>query len=227
MQYVDQERAPTNDRLITAPDGVFNYASAVLNDGLLYLEFIDAIREGDGKRTLTCWKNLLLYFFSAKHYNYVKEAVYLLANINAAVSPKVAAQMTWSRFVNTKGRKGCNIPVDLHNEHLNRGTLKEAISAVGANVNANTIAQCGKSLKGIIDVGTQFDRQQNIRKTSSEHSKASIANDEKTIIEELLTNRIYEYIPGRHHSSYKDIKPCISMTLNFDKLTETIKKHRH
>ena len=32
-----------------AKDGVYNYASSVLNDGLLLLEFKDAIREGDGK----------------------------------------------------------------------------------------------------------------------------------------------------------------------------------
>ena len=30
------------------PDGVFNYDSAVLNDGLLLFELRDAIREGDG-----------------------------------------------------------------------------------------------------------------------------------------------------------------------------------
>ena len=30
-----------------SPDGVFNYASAVLNDGLLLLELRDAIHEGD------------------------------------------------------------------------------------------------------------------------------------------------------------------------------------
>ena len=37
-----------------APDGVFNYASAILNDGLLLLELRDAIREGDGPRVIRC-----------------------------------------------------------------------------------------------------------------------------------------------------------------------------
>ena len=39
-----------------APDGVFNYASAILNDGLLLLELKDAIREGDGPRILHAGK---------------------------------------------------------------------------------------------------------------------------------------------------------------------------
>ena len=34
---------------MTAPDGMLEYACAVLNDGLLMLEFRDAIHEGDGE----------------------------------------------------------------------------------------------------------------------------------------------------------------------------------
>ena len=58
-----------------AVDGVFNYASALLNDGLLLLEFCDAIREGDGKRILRCWRAMLIYFQHARHSNYAKEAI--------------------------------------------------------------------------------------------------------------------------------------------------------
>ena len=58
-----------------AIDGVFNYASAVLNDGLLLLEFSDAIREGDGVRILHCWKAMLIYFQFGRHSNYAKEAI--------------------------------------------------------------------------------------------------------------------------------------------------------
>jgi len=34
----------------TATDGIFEYGCAVLNDGLAFLEFRDAIHEGDGER---------------------------------------------------------------------------------------------------------------------------------------------------------------------------------
>lgn len=82
-----------------APDGVFNYASALLNDGLL-LEFKDAIREGDGPRILRCWKVLLIYF----HNKF--EAFHLLAEVSAAALPRIASQLTWSRCVNVRGGKG-------------------------------------------------------------------------------------------------------------------------
>ena len=39
-----------------SPDGVFNYASAILNDGLLLLELRDAINDGYGPRIFRCWK---------------------------------------------------------------------------------------------------------------------------------------------------------------------------
>lgn len=38
------------------PDGVFNYACSVLNDGLLLLEYRDVIHERDGPKILQCWK---------------------------------------------------------------------------------------------------------------------------------------------------------------------------
>ena len=41
-------------------DGVCEYAQEVLSLGLLYMEFNDAIREGDGKRILRCWRYFLL-----------------------------------------------------------------------------------------------------------------------------------------------------------------------
>ena len=36
------------------PDGVFCYAQEVLTYGILYAEFEDAIKEGDGPRVIRC-----------------------------------------------------------------------------------------------------------------------------------------------------------------------------
>ena len=79
-----------------ATDGVFAYDSAVLNDGLLLLEFKDATREGDRPRTLRCWKALLLYFHTTNHCNYAKETIRMLATVYALAIPQVATQITWS-----------------------------------------------------------------------------------------------------------------------------------
>ena len=44
-----------------APDGILNYACAVLSDGLLMLEFRDGIRQGNGERIIRCWKFVIVF----------------------------------------------------------------------------------------------------------------------------------------------------------------------
>ena len=46
----------------TEKDYVQEYAREVLTLGLLYMEFADAIREGNGERIIRCWRYLLLLF---------------------------------------------------------------------------------------------------------------------------------------------------------------------
>ncbi len=47
------------------------------------------------------------------YFNYLQESMELLAACGATVSQKIASQLTWGRVANTRGRAGCNIPVDL------------------------------------------------------------------------------------------------------------------
>ena len=43
-------------------DDTYKYNCCLLSYGLLFVEFLDAIAEGDGDRNLRCWKMLLLHF---------------------------------------------------------------------------------------------------------------------------------------------------------------------
>jgi len=52
---------------VAVPDGVYAYATAVLTDGLLLMEFRDAIHEGDGDRVHRCYKFLMPYFHCTGH----------------------------------------------------------------------------------------------------------------------------------------------------------------
>ena len=121
-----------------APDGICNYASAVLNDGLLLLEFKDAMREGEGPRILCCWKVLLLYFHYTKHKNYRLEAFHLLADVRAAASERIAHQLTWCHTINIHGGKRRNVPLDLYMEHLN-WVVKDHVSNLGANLYCSVV----------------------------------------------------------------------------------------
>ena len=95
-------------------DGIFTYGKEVLTLGLLWLEFNDAIKEGDWEKVFVYWKFLLLVFKHGNCRNYSIEAVNLLYQTHA-LPPRLVAQPKWGRCINTHGRQGCNIPADLQN----------------------------------------------------------------------------------------------------------------
>ena len=207
------------------PDGVFNYSSAVLNDGLLLLELRDAIREGDGPRVIRCWKFMLLHWRHAKHTKYSLEALYLIAAVNATATQRIAHELIWCRFINTRGVPGGNIPVDLFMEHLNR-TLKDYLLGLGPNVSEATIIQTSKSLRNLMDVSSHFDTICSIRPDSIYHTSHCYGKDLEMVLEELTSSRVFEYVPGRFHSSFQNIKPHISDHVDVNKLFQWIKKHQ-
>ncbi len=59
-------------------DHIFNYSVQLLRLGCFYLEFRDAIKEGDGERVLRCWKYMIPIFSASGNTNYACEAVNLV-----------------------------------------------------------------------------------------------------------------------------------------------------
>lgn len=101
---------------------------------------------------------LMLHVFkTTRHKNYYKESVNLLLQ-NNMWSPRKAAQLVWSRCVNTSGRIGRNVPCDLHMEHLNR-RIKNILCSLGANITPSAVVQAGKSLSAVHNVCTQFEEE--------------------------------------------------------------------
>ena len=121
------------DDKVARADKVHLYATQVLTLALIWHAFNDSVWEGNGDRVLTCWKFLLVIFKAKRHRNYCKEVIILLSQVHCLLSECKASQVKWSRFVNTKGRQGCNLSCDLHLEHLNR-RLKRLITNLRSNV---------------------------------------------------------------------------------------------
>ena len=63
-------------------DCVFLYATEVVTLGLLWMNFHDATREGDGNRLIRKWKFLLLVFKAARRKNYSIEALNIQLQVN-------------------------------------------------------------------------------------------------------------------------------------------------
>lgn len=207
--------APSTDDVILekAPDGILDYACAVLSDGLLMLEFRGGISRGNGERIMRCWKFMLLYFRHFHHYKYALEAFHTLALVELVAPPHIRQQIVWSRVVNSRGGAGNNIPVDLHMEHLNR-LLKDMIIGIGANISESAIVQSSKSLDGIKTVCENFDKSAGIHADSVHHTTKSSKKDQELVVKQLIQSKVFSYIPGRKHAAFPDIKPNLAHSIN-------------
>lgn len=190
-------------------DNVQAYAKELLTLGLLYSEFSDGIREGDGDRVIRCWKFLMLIFKAAQRKNYSCEAFALLAQMEFILSPRLSKQLKCSRFINTRGGKGRNIPCDLHMEHLNR-ILKDGVKGLGANKTDKAITRLGKCVHSLDQILTNFDESLDVHHSAGFHTVASLNKDVNIVVKELTEQvKPFSHSKGRSHRSIKITKPIL------------------
>lgn len=185
----------------TTKDNVREYGRQLLGLGLFYLEYSDAIRQGDGRRLLRCWRYLLPVFKASGRRNYSCEVVNMLYQHLYQLSPRLSSQLLWSRFINVHGRPGKNIPADLHMEHLNR-LVKEAMKNLGANKTEKACERIGKALGTIRPVLHQFDDQISLLCPSGVHHISSMEKDTKIIVKELMRNTVFKTVQSRKHKTF-------------------------
>ena len=184
---------------------------------MVFLELRDSIRQGDGPCIPRCWKFMLLYWRYAGHTKYSLEVIHLLGAVKATATPRLAHEITWCRFVNSRGGLGNSIPVDLYMEHLNR-TLKDYLLGLGANNTESTIIQISRSLRKLIAVTTHFDSVCGVHKESIYHTCKDASKDLQLVIDELQKSQVFDYMFGCYHKTFQNIKPHISAHVDTDKL---------
>ena len=205
-----------------SPDKVSLYAQEVITLGLLWHNFHDSIREGDGDRMLQCWKFNLLAFKAARRKNYSIEALNLLLQINYLLSPREAAQVKWCRTVNTTNHQGHNIPMDLHLEHLNR-RLKSILRNMGSNVTDRSVRLAAESIDVVHHVCNVFVAESSEQKLDSvRHSPPSFEKDFNLILSVLQEQEVFIAKTSRHHNSFKKLTPLFDQ-LKYDDLLKWIK----
>lgn len=99
---------------------MFHYNAATLSEGLFFLNFLDAVSEGDGMRIIRQYKHLMLLCKADDPHSvkYAVESLYQLILSNG-LSAKEAEIFVWNRTVNNHGGRGKNIPHDLEVEQSN------------------------------------------------------------------------------------------------------------
>lgn len=152
------------------------------------------------------WKSLAVIFKSSNHPNYAKEAITLLLQITYLFSERKKAQLLWSRCVNTKGVKGCNMPCDLHMEHLNR-YLKTAMRGMGGNITPEAIAKAAKSMGTTVQVCSAFEEQTvSVKRACDKHSYPSIKKDLAKMVNILSQEDVFTTLRKREHAGFEKMK---------------------
>ena len=113
--------------------------------GALVLEVRDACAEGDGDRVFFCWQLMLPHSKATGRTKYSLEALRLQFQVKALLSPQLAHQVLWDRFVNTRGGLGRNIQNYLYSEHIVE-LIKNKITCMGVNLTEEALQRAAHSV---------------------------------------------------------------------------------
>ena len=202
-------------------DRVKEYASETLSLGLFHEEFYDAVKEGDGKRVLRCWRFLLLIFKVSNRHNYSIEALHILLQFHFLLPPCQAQQLITARFVNTSGLPGHNVECDLHMEHLNR-LCKDAVEGLGANKVEKAITRVGKCIQMVSDVMDQYDKSHTSKTDSGKHTCRSNQSDFERMLKRINEANVFQSNPGRKHKAFPYLSNSLTSCIGMETMKEWI-----
>lgn len=185
-------------------DRVHNYSRVLCHYGSLVAEFRDACAEGDGERVVQCWRLFLPHFKASGCTKYALEALRLQLQLQV-LSPNLAHQVMWHRFVNTRGGMGMNIPCDLYNEHVNK-EVKIIIQNMGPNLTEKALKRAVRCVSPLQTICKGFDAATHVPTITSAHTRKSEMEDIGKVVKTVLQLRLLEIVGQRHHQCFPKIK---------------------
>jgi len=171
VQHPDAEITPNEPNSEEAPcvdDSILNYHNTRLQIGLLLMNIADGIKEGDGYRLVNCYKFVLLFAYQFHNTKYAYALLLFFIQIYAVLSEEEAFCLIFNRFINSKGKCGGNIPLDLFMEHLNL-LLKRLAKGMGANVTSASLQRAAQSIVPLNKVMETIYKDCNKVKRSGHH----------------------------------------------------------
>lgn len=210
-------------------DDIFDYQCNLLNHGLLYENFRDAVAEADGERILRCWRFLLLHFFvdGSGSVKYAIEALYLQFQQKALLSPKEAYLQKWNRSVNHHGVLGKNVAFDLDLEHDNN-YLKQAMRKLGPNVTSNSVGRICGALQIARKTIENISHECHVMQRSGKHFTTSSRKDLIKVIQALIQcDAFQKSTEGRRYKCFPNCKRSALHNIDMADLCKWINKHKY
>ena len=217
---------PKEVSLSNLDDDVFNYNCSLLAQGLLFMNFLDSTSEGDGERSIRCWKFFLLHFKEEKSTTkYALEALYLLLQVYSLLPPAEAHSLTWNRTVNNKGGPGRNVAIDLDLEHDNND-LKQPIKNLGPNVTVDAVRRISNGQQKSKQMLSSMDREILVKQRSGKHVSADYSKDLRAIVNSLMEESVFCHTPGRHYKYFSNFVRDPLSRLDTSNLYQWINRHK-
>lgn len=213
---------PTKDK-----DDVFNYNCALLQDGFLFLNFIDAVREGDGERIIRQYKYIMLYCKADGSHStkYALECLYQFFQIYGLLTPRDSERFTWNRSVNNSCKIGRNIPLDLDVEHSNN-FIKQAIRNLGPNVTEKAISRISNSETATRLIIQKVDDGILTAARSGKHSATSPEKDLDELLKRVQQENVFEESEGRKYTHYFGFERDKLSDLSISDVYSWLNKHK-
>ena len=221
-QYTLVESSITGDTVADEDDHVHNYARVLCHFGSMIMEFVDGWAEGDSERVFRCWRLFLPHFKAYNRTKYSIEALRLQFQISAVLSPQLAHQIMWDRFVNTKGGIGNNIPCDLYNEFVNK-TIKQIIANMGSNFTEKSLQRSARAVTTLRNICEKFDLESDVPMGTSAHKTKTDAQDVSKVAAVVMEKKILETEKGRAHKAFPGMKLNPLYNWDVDKTEEWIR----
>lgn len=209
----------------SARDDMYNYQCSFLQFAMIIANFFDAIREGDGKRIVRCWKFTLPYLRQDKgSTKYALEALGLLFQMNSTLPQREGHRLVWNRTVSL--RSGHNIPLDILMEFFNK-LIKEVRRKLGPNAtNQKCITRHCNAIGVNKEVLDNFDDECHIIRRSGKHVVKSTRVDLEKIIGELMSQRAFRWTPDRKYQHFNNINSTLLEDFDLQDMFRWIDKHK-
>ncbi|KAG0334693.1 hypothetical protein BG004_000311 [Podila humilis] len=220
----DQEIRSIVNELLTASTLLFDKCSITnanavmfIRDMIVYIEFCEAIKQGDVGRIEEILKRITVMFQAGEHKNYALELLSFRYNIDYVWSPERKEAVFSSLLMNTKGQENKWIPSDLYQEHNNLFT-KEAGKSNGNR--ASTMSYMSSSVRLLHEIGNKIERAFNVPQNSTFHTSTSMESDVKKVLRSLEEHSVLCELPSLELHQ----EPRFSTTRTRDLMVEGVEK---
>ena len=227
---ISDDLPSTAEKSIPSPsketDDMFNYNSALLCEGLFFMNFLDAVSEGDGERIIRQYKYLMLLCKADGTHStkYALESLYQLLLVHG-LSEKEAEKLMWNRGVNNHGGPGKNIPHDLEVEHSNNYN-KQRISNLGVNVNEKSVTRISRAEQPAREITSKVERSLHQFVRSGKHVQHFPTGDLDELLKNLVQNNVFKYQEGRKFKHFKEFPRDVLENLDMSKVYTWINEHK-